>query len=117
MGGGGMGPISVTPIGGSGRSARLLLLPPLFDAEAPFDDSVVLLGAGTVTEMTGDRFCGCDPTVILVVVVTVDDEVIIVIVVDDVAVGDAVATEMIGNVAARPGNFDMTDGDPDPLYK
>lgn len=64
--------------------------------------------------MTGDRLGGCDPdpdpTVIVVDVVTVvAPEAGIAVV-----VGDAVATVITGNVAARPGNFDMTDGDPEP---
>ncbi len=62
--------------------------------------------------MTGDRLGGCDPdpTVIVVDVVTVvAPEAGIAVV-----IGDAVATVITGNVAARPGNFDMTDGEPEP---
>lgn len=33
-----------------------------------------------------------------------------------VVVGDAVATELTANVAALPGNFDMTDGEPEPCW-
>jgi hypothetical protein len=51
--------------------------------------------------MTGDRFDGCEPTLMVVDVVTVLTPDVVV---DD----DAVATEMI------PGNLDMTDGEPEP---
>ena len=59
--------------------------------------------------MTGDRFDGCEPTVMVVDVVTV-------LMTPDVVVDDdAVATEMMGNVTALvPGNLDMTDGEPEP---
>ena len=60
--------------------------------------------------MTGDRLGGCDPTVIVVDVITVlEPEAGMAVV-----VGDAVTTVITGNVAARPGNFDMTDGEPEP---
>lgn len=64
--------------------------------------------------LTGDRLAGCDPTVMVVEVVTVvtaDAALADVVVV----VGDAVATELTANVAALPGNFDMTDGEPEPV--
>jgi hypothetical protein len=57
--------------------------------------------------MTGDRFDGCEPTLMVVDVVTVLTPDVVV---DD----DAVATEMMGNVAALPGNLEMTDGEPEP---
>jgi hypothetical protein len=66
--------------------------------------------------MTGDRLDGCETTVMVVDVVTVvtpDAAALapdVVIVVD----GDAVATEMVGSVAALPGILDMTDGEPEP---
>lgn len=60
-----------------------------------------------------DRLAGCDPTVMVVDVVTV---VTLEAVLADVDVGNAVATEITGNVAALPGNFDMTDGEPEPVH-
>lgn len=105
MGGGGMGPISVTPIGGSGKSVMGCTPPAL--AEADWPDGVF---GWLVTAMTGDRLGGCDPTAMLVVEVdtVVELEAAMVVV-----VGEAI--EMTGNVAARPGNFDMMDGEPEPV--
>ena len=60
--------------------------------------------------MIGEWFDGCEPTLMVVDVVTV-------LMTPDVVVDDdAVATEMMGNVAALvPGNLDMTDGEPEPI--
>lgn len=66
-----------------------------------------------VTAMTGDRLAGLfDPTVMLVVEVeaVVGPEAGMAVVVGD-------ATEITGNVAARPGSFDMMDGEPEPVVK
>ena len=63
--------------------------------------------------MTGDRLDGWEPTVMVVDVVTVATPEAAALAPDVVVDGDAVATEMIGSVAALPGNFDMTDGEPE----
>lgn len=65
--------------------------------------------------MTGDRLAGLfdlSTTVMLVLVVEVETvvgpEAAMAVVVGE-------ATEMTGNVAARPGNLDMMDGEPEPV--
>lgn len=130
IGGGGIGPISVTAIGGSGRSCIPAPLAPVFLADdvPPVDDDSVEVAFALAG---GDRLdVGCvDPTVMLVVVVldvmAVED---VKVEPDDLAVGvvtcvvdpdddDDMVTEMSGTVAARPGNLDMTDGEPEPTTK
>lgn len=126
MGGGGMGPISVTPIGGSSRSVIMGCIPwaPVCDCDDSWaawdDDDDDEEDAGvcwTAMAMTGDRLDGCEPTVMVVDVVTVATPEAAALAPDVVVEGDAVATEMMGSVAALPGNFDMTDGEPEPKKK
>jgi hypothetical protein len=126
MGGGGMGPISVTPIGGSSRSVIMGCIPwaPVCDCDDDSwaawdddDDDDDEEDAGvcwTAMAMTGDRLDGCEPTVMVVDVVTVVTPEAAALAPDVVVEGDAVATEMMGSAAALPGNFDMTDGEPEP---
>ena len=107
IGGGGMGPISVTPIGGSGRATWA----PEGTAAAA-EESAEMATAGavcTVMPMTGDRLAGCDEAAVVETVGVVatadvpDDEVI-------------VTTGITGNVAARAGgSLTATDGDAEPV--
>ena len=89
MGGGGMGPISVTPIGGSGRSVRFI---------PATEDS----NDGMVSVVVRDRF-ESEPTVTVVVAAPAELDVVVV---------DTIVIDIVGNTAARPGNFDMIDGEP-----
>ena len=94
MGGGGMGPISVTPIGCSDGSGCCCAPP------APVEDSTD--DERTVEALEGgDRFGVCAPIVMLEVV----------------EVGVADETEMMGTVAALPAILEGTEGDAVPKWE
>ena len=99
MGGGGMGPISVTPIGGSGRSVRWSA--PTADVAAASAGDGAAAAAAALDDSDRPPF---DPTVTVVVA----PEVELVVIVDDTMV-----TEMVGKTAVRPASFDMIDGGAD----
>jgi len=88
MGGGGMGPISVTPIGCSDGS-DCCCAPPVPVEDSTDDERTVEALEG------GDRFGVCVPIVMLVVV----------------EVGVADETEMMGTVGALPEILEGTEGD------
>lgn len=109
IGGGGMGPISVTPIGGSGSATAWA--PCVGTAAAQGSAGAASAGVCTLMPMTGDRLGGCEEAVVVTALETVgvvaadvpDDEV-------------TVTTGMAGSVAARAGgNFAATDGEPEPV--
>lgn len=128
MGGGGMGPISVTPIGGSGSDRLATLAPlgallPLPDGTAAAADGSVAatVGVCTVMPMTGDRLGGCDEAVVVMAPgaepVCAEDEAAEE---DDDAAAEldddvTATTGMTDSVAALPGgSLEATDGEPEP---
>ena len=99
MGGGGIGPISVTPIGGSGRSVRFIAAT-LASSDVAFDAADAECAAEGPED--GIDRESPDPTVTVV-----PPPAVLVVVLEE-----TIVTDIVGKTAVRPANLDMIDGEP-----